>query len=129
MEQFLPNSEPFQGMPRTRLEPHGCNPYHPLPSPSQSPPVSARATPLTSGPLGVHTHAFFLGCSCQLGLSSQRPGQGQQPRSPSAHQASWAWGERCRGGVGQRLELILLLKGERMARGSRGWGPGCVEGE
>lgn len=80
--------------------------------------------PLTSGPLGVHTHAFFLGCSCQLGLRSQRPRQGQQPRSPSAHQASWAWSERCRGGVRQRLELILLLKGERMARGAGGgdWG-------
>lgn len=129
MEQFHPSLEPFQEMPRARLDPMAATPtigYPPRHGPCQYQPGPP---PLTSGPLGVHTHAFFLGCSCQLGLRSQRPGQGQQPRSPGAHQASWAWGERCRGGVGQWLELVLLLKGERMARGGRGWGQGCAEGE
>lgn len=88
-------------------------------STSHSPPHQGHpGHPLTSGPFGVSTHVVFLGGSRQLSLCSQRPGQGQQPCGPGTHQAGRARGERRRGRVGEWLELILLLKGERTAGGA-----------
>lgn len=83
-------------------------PPHPVPLAS-----ATLCCPLTSGSLGLPTCPVFLGGRSQLSLGGQCSGQGQQPRGTAAHQASRARGEGHRGGmVGQRLELLLLERGE-----------------